>query len=151
MVQASQDFDVHVRQHVYDITLHRGYPPSLQGISVSLAAPLPDVRAALQRLAEAHVFVLQPENGEILMANPFSAVPTVFKVELDTFTCFGTCIWDALGIPVMLRKDAQIKTACGDCGIALNLSVVDGSLQAPPGIVHFALPAQRWWKDIVFT
>ena len=151
MDQALQELDHHVRWFVYDTAMQGGFPPSLAETSTALSIPLADIQAAFQRLADGHILVLQPENGEILMANPFSAVPTPFLVELEAFSCFGNCIWDALGIAAMLKRDAHIKTACGDCGTALELSVVGGRLQGDEGIIHFALPALRWWEDIVFN
>jgi hypothetical protein len=151
MDQISQELDRLVRKFVYDKAMHRGSPPTLAETSAALAIPLADVQASFRHLADGHILVLQTENGEILMANPFSAVPTPFLVELEAFSCFGNCIWDALGIAAMLKRDACIKTACGDCGTALELSVADGQVQGDAGIIHFALPARRWWDDIVFN
>jgi hypothetical protein len=148
---ASQELDRLVRKFVYDQAIQRGSLPSLAQTAIALKIPLADIRASFQRLAEGHILVLQPENGEILMANPFSAVPTSFLVELEAFSCFGNCIWDALGVAAMLKQDAHIKTACGDCGTAMQLSVVDGQVKGDAGIIHFALPAHRWWEDIVFN
>ena len=105
----------------------------------------------MARLAAAHVIVLQPDGAEILMANPFSAVPTAFPVVTARQRYQGNCIWDALGAVAMLGEDAEIETACGCCGQALRLAVRAGTLEAPPSVVHFALPAARWWDDIVFT
>jgi len=151
MDQTSQELDRHVRKFVYDQAMQRGSLPSLAETSTALSISLADVQSAFQRLAVRHILVLQPENGEILMANPFSAVPTPFLVELEAFSCFGNCIWDSLGIAALLERDVRIKTACGDCGTALELSVVDGRVQGDLGIIHFALPALRWWEDIVFN
>jgi hypothetical protein len=151
MEHTSQALDQQVRKYVYDQAMQRGHLPSLAETSTALAIPLADAQAAFQRLAEGRVFVLQPETGEILMANPFSTVPTPFLVELEAFSCFGNCIWDALGVAAMVKQDARIKTACGDCGTALELSVVDGRVQGDSGIIHFALPARRWWEDVVFN
>jgi hypothetical protein len=147
----SPDFDRRVRQHIYEATLARGHPPTVGETAKGLSAPVYEILASFQRLAAAHILVLQPENGEILMASPFSAVPTPFLVELEAFSCYGNCIWDALGIAAILKQNAHIRTACADCGVALELSVIDGSLQAARGIIHFALPARRWWDNIVFT
>ncbi len=109
------------------------------------------VRAAFQRLAAAHVLVLQPETNEILMANPFSAVPTPFPVATASQHYYGNCIWDALGVVAALGEDALISTACGCCGQALAVTVHGSEASAPPSVIHFALPAARWWDDIVFT
>jgi hypothetical protein len=140
-----------VRREVYDACMRCGYPPTAGEMAATLAFPVEQVREALGRLAAGRVVVLQPESGEILMANPFSAVPTPFLVELPAYSCYGNCIWDALGIAAMLHQDARIKTACGDCGLALELSIVDGQVQGDPSVIHFAIPAHHWWDDIVFN
>lgn len=143
-------FDCDTRRIVYDTTLQRGTPPSMVEVALALAAPPDDVRASFQRLAAGRVLVLQGETGEILMAPPFSAVPTSFLVEVGNLSAFGSCIWDALGIAAMLRRDALIRTSCGDCGAAMALRVV-GDRVVGEGILHFAVPARDWWEDIVFT
>lgn len=151
MTSPTDESDRNVRRFVYDVTLRRGYPPTVAETATGLSAAQGDVRASFQRLAAGRVLVLQPGSGEILMANPFSAVPTPFLVELDDYSCYGNCIYDALGIPAMLHKDARIKTSCGDCGLAMEVRIVKGSLRAVEGIIHFAIPALHWWDDIVFN
>jgi hypothetical protein len=103
-------------------------------------------------MKEAHILVLQ-ENDEILMANPFSAVPTAFLVTAGKRSWWGNCIWDAMGIAAMVRSDATISTGCGDCNDALRIDVegASGRLVGGEGIVHFSVPASRWWDNIKFT
>jgi len=48
-----------------------------------LSSSVRDAKAALERLSQAHAFVLQ-ENGELWRAAPFSAVPTAFRVKNRT-------------------------------------------------------------------
>jgi hypothetical protein len=151
MSTESQDLDYRFRRYVYEAALARGRLPLLAEASEHLHVSVADVRGAFQRLAAAHVLVLQPEGGEILMASPFSAVPTPFVVELGDFSCFGNCIWDALGIAAMTGRDARIVTACADCGTAMEVTVAHGALRHAEGLAHFALPARRWWEDIVFN
>lgn len=112
------------------------------------AADLGD-RDALQRLAAGRVLVLD-DAGEILMAPPFSAVPTPFLVHTPRMRAFGNCIWDALGIAAMAKSDARIETSCGDCGAVMQVGVENGAVRGD-GIMHFAIPARLWWQDIVFT
>jgi hypothetical protein len=95
--------------------------------------------------------VLQKGSGEILMANPFSSVPTPFLVKTHESLFYGNCIWDAMGIPAMLRQDATIETSCGCCGTAMNLEIKNESIENPKGIAHFAIPAAHWWDDIIFN
>ena len=139
--------DDQVRWHVYDVTMSEGAPPSKARLAELLGAPVED---ALQRLAAARMLALQPETGEILMAGPFSAVPTPFRVTLPRFSCYGNCIWDALGIAATLQSDARIDTSCADCGAAAELRVSDGTVVGD-GYMHFPLPPKVWWQDIVFT
>ncbi len=139
-----------IRAFVYDTCRTRGLPPSIADTAANLDRSPAEVQAAFRRLAEDHVLVLQP-NGEVLMANPFSAVPTPFSVRAGSVMAYANCIWDALGIPAMLECDAEISTSCGCCGARLHLEVAAGSVHSEADVVHFAVPARHWWDNIVFT
>jgi len=144
-------FDKIVRSKVYDYAMRNGLPPTITEISYSLSQPADEVRASLQRLADGHVLVLQQGSGEILMANPFSAVPTPFLVKVGGLTYYANCIWDAMGIPAILNQDAIIEASCGCCSTAMTLKVTSGTLDEERGVAHFAIPAAHWWDDIVFN
>ena len=140
-----------VRFHVYDYVMREGLLPTIAETSSALAYPSDEVRVSFQRLADGHIIVLQKESGEILMANPFSAVPTPFLVKVGNRSYYGNCIWDAMGIPAMLKQDATIEASCGCCSTAMSLKVTNGSLEEARGLTHFAIPAAHWWDDIVFN
>ena len=144
-------FDKVVRRHVYDYVMREGLPPLIAETASALTRSPDEIRDSFQRLAEGHILVLQSGSGEILMANPFSAVPTPFLVKVGDRSYYGNCIWDAMGIPAMLKQDAVIEASCGCCGTAMNLKITNGSLEDAQGIAHFAIPAARWWDDIVFN
>lgn len=143
--------DREVRRCVYDVAIARGAPPSSQQVAADLGVSLEQVRAAFERLAAAHVLVLERDTREILMAMPFSAVPTPFPTRVGETTYHGNCAWDALGIAAMLKQDARIDTTCGCCSFPMSLRVAAGSLEPATGVVHFAVPARRFWDNIVFT
>ena len=106
----------------------------------------------MRRLHDAHALVLQPDGTEIRMLNPFSAVETAYRVEAGGRSWFANCAWDALGIPAALHVDGRIDAACPDCGDRLELEVRDGELvRGAELLVHFVVPARRWWDDIAFT
>jgi hypothetical protein len=151
MNQSNADLDRRVRRFVYDVTLRRGTPPTLAASADGLGTSLQQIAASFQRLAAGRVLVLARDSGEILMANPFSAVPTPFLVEFEDYACYGNCIWDAMGTVAMRGRDARIKTSCGDCGAPMEVRIVSQALQSPHGVAHYALPARRWWDDIVFN
>jgi len=143
--------DREVRRYVYELTIARALPPTSEEAAAALGIAHPQVRAAFERLADAHEVVLQRETRELLMATPFSAVPTPFAVRVGALSYFANCAWDALGIPAMLKQDARVVTTCGCCSSAMQLDVRAGSLAPAAGIVHFGVPARRFWDNIVFT
>jgi len=84
--------DSALRRLIYDEIVRTGEAPAVSTLSRLVSANLDDVRASLLRMHDAHTLVLQP-TGEILMANPFSAVPTPFVTEVGGRRWFGNCIW----------------------------------------------------------
>jgi len=138
--------DRNVRVYVYDRLMTAGQMPLAAEVSGQLGLSLDDVRESFRRLKEGHILVLQEGDEEILMTNPFSAVPTPFLAEVANRSWWGNCIWDAMGVASMLGGDARISTGCGDCNDAMTLLVRDGSLsiEGGEGIVHFSVPARRW-------
>jgi hypothetical protein len=51
----------------------------------------------------------------------------------------------------MLQQNARIDASCGCCNCEMVLRVEQGRLLGPKGTIHFAVPARRWYEDIVFT
>jgi hypothetical protein len=145
------NLDASLRKTIYEFTLAHGTPPSIAQLQRAMKATEADVRASLHVLAAARMVVLQPASGELLMVPPFSAVPTPFVVATRQYSAYANCAWDALGIPVMTRGDAEIAGACGCCGESIALSAKGSGTPLGNAVIHFAVPARRWWEDIVFT
>ena len=144
--------DRDVRLAVYRTFVEEGRPPTAPEVAVSLGVETLDVEASIRRLADGQVLVLAPGTPYVWMANPFSAIPTPFEVEIGDRRYFGNCIWDALGIPACLHADARIRTSCPDCSEPLAIEVRGADLDAPAGaVIHFAVPAAHWWDDIGST
>lgn len=144
--------DRDVRLAVYRRIVEDGLPPTAPEIARGLGVSIVEIEASLRRLADGHVLVLAPGTPYVWMANPFSAIPTPFEVESGGRRYFGNCIWDALGIPACLHADARIRSSCPDCSEPLSLDVRDGQLDTPSeGVIHFAVPAAKWWEDIGST
>lgn len=140
-----------VRLYVYGRFLEDALPPTVEQTAAALQATSAAVTLAYERLARKRVLVLEDDGREIRMAMPFSAVETVFEVRAIERKWYANCAWDALGIPAMLNCDARIVTRCGDCGEPVTLAVMDGEVVGDTEVVHFAVPALRWWENIVFT
>ena len=143
--------DRQVRVFVFRQAADTGRVPKPDAIAAALGRPQHEVEDAIRRLAAARVWFLAPGTANIWAANPFSAVPANFRVRASGRTYWGVCIWDALGIPAALHVDATVVARCGDCDEEIVLEVRDGALVRGEGVVHFAVPAKRWWENIAFT
>src|SRR5689334_1382317 len=126
-------FDKQVRAQVYAHCVQTGQAPAMDAIAQALARPVTDVQAAYQRLAGGRPLRLQ-DHGEVLMAEPFSAIPGAFAVPAGGERWWGNCVWDALGIAAMLKADAHVGRSCRCCGYAMALEVQDAALQEAPGV-----------------
>ncbi len=109
----------------------------------------------LEQLHDTHMLVLdrRPERaGEIRMALPFSAEATDFRVTTADGTWWANCAWDSLAVVAALHAPtATISSHWSDTGAALTIDIRNDEVIEPMGYVHFAVPADRWWDDIVFT
>ena len=144
--------DLRIRNHVYSTFLREGRAQTTAETAAALALGEDEVAAAYRRLHDAHALVLRPGTTDLLMLNPFSAVETPHRVEAGGRSWFANCAWDALGIPAALHADATVRSECPDCGEPLELEVRDGKLvRGAELLVHFVVPARRWWDDIGFT
>jgi hypothetical protein len=139
-----------VRHAIYR-TFAEGRVPLSASLAETLRIPLDEVNLALSRLDEAHAIVLDPRSREVRMALPFSAVPTPHRVTSGARSWFANCAWDAFAIPLLLTCDADIDSTCADCDAPLNYRIEQARLIHPHGVAHFAVPAAKWWDDIVFT
>lgn len=145
-------FDLDVRRHVYFSVVANGGPPTVSETARALARENDDVAAAYRRLHDAHALVLFPDTLDVWMANPFCFAPTPHRVWAGGREWTATCAWDALGIPAALHGDGRVESACACCDDPLTLEVRDGELAAGGELlVHFVVPARRWWDDIGFT
>ena len=145
-------FDLQIRNHVYAAFVGEGRAQTTDETAAALELAEDEVAAAYRRLDDAHALVLDPGTDEIRMLNPFSAVETPHRVEAGGRSWFANCAWDALGIPASLQTDGSVSSECPDCGEPLGLDVRGGELvRGADLLVHFVVPARRWWDDIAFT
>jgi hypothetical protein len=141
-----------VRVAVLERTIETGSVPTAPELSARLGLGETEVVEAYRALGEGHIYVLEPsDQTRLRMANPFSAVATDFVVTVRGRRYFGNCAWDALGIVSLLGGEGTVSTRCPECQDELTLRVADRKLVDAEGIVHFSVPARRWWDDIVFT
>ena len=143
--------DVELRNTTYSTFVELGRAPAADVVAERLGLDRADVVAGWRRLHHAHALVLNQHNDEIRMANPFSAVPTAYRVHAGGRSWFANCAWDAIGICAALHVDGSIETSCPDCGDPISLRVVDALPDNTALLFHCLVSAAHWWDDIVFT
>lgn len=144
-------FDNDVRVTLSRFFVREERAPVVAEVAAELGASPLDVEASFRRLADAHVLVLTPGTKYISMANPLSALPTAFRVEVAGKRYWGNCIWDGLGTVAMLGGTGRVTARCADCAEELELDVRDRVVASSDHVVHYAIPAARWWDDIGST
>ena len=131
--------DIALRNATYGLVVELGRVPRVD----ELGLPRDEVLAGWRRLHEAHALVL--DGDDIRMANPFSGVPTAYRVLAGGRWWYGNCAWDAFGICAALDTDGRIEHR--DIVVEVrDREPDDGSL-----FFHCVVSAAHWWDDIVYT
>ena len=140
-----------IRNLTYRTFVELGRAPTADQVAAAARLSRADVDAAWAELHEQHALVLNPVTSEIQMANPFSAVPTAYRVRAAERWWYGNCAWDALGICAALHVDGEIEASCPECGETIALELRDQRVDDERLLFHCLVSAAHWWDDIVFT
>ncbi|MGH3163836.1 MAG: alkylmercury lyase family protein, partial [Streptosporangiaceae bacterium] len=79
-------------------------------LAVQLGAEAPEVAAGLSELARARHLVLG-DQGQIVMAHPFSSVPLGFSVMGARTLWWGGCAWDSFALPHLVPGEDEVLVA----------------------------------------
>ncbi len=145
------DDDLGLRRLTYRLLVDLGRAPTATEVAAASASTVDDVLAAWRRLHEQHALVLDETRSEIRMANPFSAVPTAYRVLADGRWWYANCAWDAFGICAAFHSDGRVEASCPDCGEPIGVTVEDQRPDDETLVFHCLVPASHWWDDIVYT
>jgi hypothetical protein len=146
------DFDTSVKLKIYEMVARTGRMPASVDIALLIGSSIADVEQAFQQLYEKRLLVLEPGTlSRIRMAPPFSGIETQHHVKIEAKLYFANCAWDAFGIAAALKQDADIESTCADCGETLTFQIREERPLPQEGVVHFAVPAAQWWRDIIYT
>jgi hypothetical protein len=140
-----------VRAFVYGHFAATAQPPTADETAAHFQLTVSQAVDAYRELHQRHALFLEPGTASIRMANPFSAVPTRFRVHAQGRSYWANCAWDALGIPAALHHDADIEAACAESNSPVELAVRDARVIDHGERIHFAIPFRRWYDDLVFT
>lgn len=144
-----------LRKHVYDTFLERGAPPVVEELMRTFSVSRETVERLLGELAAARQLALVKGTSRILMAWPFSAVATPFRVEARGREYFANCAWDAVAFHSMLQEDdVRVRSFCHHCAQPIEIDFRGGRAvrtEPPEAIMYLAISAARWWDDIILT
>jgi hypothetical protein len=138
-----------VRAYVIERLRDTGVAPGVADVSAALEIPQADVTAGLRSLASQHRLVLRSGSDAIWMVHPFSGIETDFVVNAMGRTWFANCVWDGLSI-LGLVGGGRLETHSPHTGEAIRFDVENDRV-AGHAVVHFLVPARRFWDDIGFT
>jgi hypothetical protein len=139
-----------VRLEIYTQFAATGCAPAPAELAALLGRGVEEMEQTLVQLADAHVIALAPGSRSVWMAHPFSAAPTPYRVRAGGVSYWANCAWDALAIAVVVERDTECTARCPECNERVDLSV-RGGRAAGEGIIHFVVPARRFWKNVAFT
>jgi len=140
-----------IRHFVYNHFADTTHPPSVDETARHFNITGEEASEYYKELHNRHAFLLDAETLTVRMANPFSGIPTDFKVHANGKTYYANCAWDMLGIPATLNTDAIIEAKFTESNESVKLEVKDGKVTNGDLLVHFPLSFSRWYDDLTFT
>ena len=146
------DFDARVRAAIYAWIVEATDAPSTADLADVFDRSAEEVREAYGRLFRKRVLFLEPDGETIRMAPPFSAVPTQHRVRVGET---GRTSPTARGTPWESRprctRRGRSSPAASRRSSPIHLRVGREGPEPETVVAHFAVPAAKWWADLVYT
>ena len=136
---------------ILNFIIRQGHAPNLKILSDRFNTSEKAVIEGLYALQDYHGLVLHPNEPKIWVIHPFSLAPTPFVVESARGKWWGNCAWCSLGVAALLEEDVTITTSSGALGEKLKLHIVNGELQEKNLLIHFPIPMQKAWDNVIYT
>ena len=152
----SEKLQKNVRKYIFEHFEEHAVAPVLEQIMRKFGLDRDSAFKVLTDLQSARHIALLTGTQRILMAFPFSSIVTPFRVRVagKVKEYFANCAWDAVAIHVALRKEQWISSYCHHCAEDIKIHLKDqGTVSQSDNqpLVYLALPASRWWENILLT
>ena len=153
----SENLQKNVRKYIFEHFEEDTTAPVLEQIMRKFGLDRASAFKVLADLQSARHIALLTGTQRILMAFPFSSVVTPFRVKVagKDKEYFANCAWDAVAIHVALGKEQWISSYCHHCSEDIKIHLKDQRVISRPSdnepLVYLALPASKWWENIVLT
>jgi len=143
-----------VRLLIFEHFLKHARAPVVEELMTELSLDRENVTAILDELVTARHIALVPGSARILMAFPFSAIATPFRVTTRGREYFANCAWDAVAFHAMLGDEVRVDSFCHHCATPILLELKDGRatrVEPAETVMYLALRPTQWWENIVTT
>jgi hypothetical protein len=146
-----------VRKYIFEHFEEHTTAPVLEQIMRKFGLDRASAFKVLVELQSARHIALLTGTQRILMAFPFSSIVTPFRVKVTgkEIEYFANCAWDAVAIHVALGKEQWISSYCHHCSEDIKIHLKDQRIVSHQSdnqpLVYLALPASKWWENIVLT
>jgi hypothetical protein len=144
-----------VRLRVYEHFVEHAMPPVAEQLMAEFGLTRGEVATTLAELEAQRNLALVKGTQRILMAWPFSAIATPFRVRAGGRDYFANCSWDAIAFHEMLGgADIAIDSYCHHCAQPIRVELSGGRatlVEPATTIVYLALRPADWWSDIILT
>lgn len=144
-----------VRLHVYEHFVEHAVPPVVEELMAEFGLARDEVASVLDELEAQRSLILVKGTQRILMAWPFSAIATPFRVRARGRDYYANCSWDAVAFHAMLGgADIAIDSRCHHCARPIRVELAGGRatlVEPATTIVYLALRPTDWWSDIILT
>jgi len=143
-----------VRLFIFEHFLDHAVPPVVEQAMTEFSLSRAAATDVLRDLEAAHHIALVKGTARILMAFPFSAIATPFRVTVGGRSYFANCAWDAVAFHAMLSEDVRVDSFCHHCATPIRIELRDGHttlVDPPETLVYLALRPTEWWSDITTT
>jgi hypothetical protein len=151
---ADQEHARRVRLFIFEQFLEHAAPPVVEQLMNEFSLSRSAATDVLRALEAARHIALVPGTARILMAFPFSAIATPYRVTVGSRSYFANCAWDAIAFHAMLGTEVRVDSFCHHCAQPIQVELRDGHatfVDPPEALVYLALRPTEWWSDIVTT
>jgi hypothetical protein len=143
-----------VRLSIFEHFLEHAAPPVVEQLMSEYSISRDAATDVLRDLDEARHIALVKGTARILMAFPFSAIATPFRVTTRGRSYYANCAWDAIAFHAMLGAEVRVDSYCHHCADPIHVELTNGRasvVDPPETLVYLALRPTEWWGDIITT
>jgi len=142
------------RKYIFDHFFEYSTAPPLEEVMQRFGLTRKEAFASFKELEDDHQIVLVPGTQRILMANPFSAVSTPFRVHIGGTRYFANCAWDSVALHVMLEKEARVESFCHHCAESIEITLIGGEVKSSKPsapLIYLSVPVAKWYDNLINT